>query len=111
MGARIFLFLNVPPIDRSPGAINKTSDVRMKHKSIADWNKRMRQMAMNLSAVYPDNAVFLFDSNKFFCEALDDPTSHVETAGLTNTTGYCEVYKEKLFHYFDPIWQLKLLDS
>ena len=111
MGARNFLFVNVPPMDRSPEATAQSDMPELKLKTITDWNRRLAQLSLNLSSVYPDTAVFLLDSNKLFNEVLDDPSSHIETAGYRNLTGYCEVYKQKLFHpdppspqphYYDP---------
>lgn len=95
------MFLNVPPIDRSPGTKSKR-EATLKRKSIADWNNRVSQMATNMSTVYTDTAVFIFDSNKLFEDILNDPATHPETADITYTSSYCEVYRKKLFHPDPP---------
>ena len=60
--------------------------------TVPDWNKRTKNMAMNLSTAYEDVSVFVFDTDMLFNEILDNPTNFKETKGITNVTGYCEAF-------------------
>ena len=85
-GARNFLFMNVPPMDRAPGGASSLAE------SIPDWNSRLKGMAMNLSSTYSDVSVFTFETDVLFNLILDNPSSIKETAQITNTTGSCPAY-------------------
>lgn len=93
-GARNFLFLNVPPIDRSPSVLEAGEWSQVNEAAgIATWNDRVAGLASNLSSVHADVTTFVFDSNALFTEVLDDPSSHPETSAYLNTTGYCVEYE------------------
>lgn len=93
-GARNFLFLNVPPVNRAPlttaqGPAAETSEATQ----IAAWNANVTRIASNLTSTYPDATTFVFDTNAIFSQVLDDPCSHPETCPYQNTTGYCVYYE------------------
>jgi len=90
-GARNFLFLNVPPVDRSPLATGQGAAAQASEKAdIAAWNANVTALAANLTKTYSDATTFVFDTNAVFTQVLDDPASHVETAPYKNTTNYCD---------------------
>ncbi|KAK0259867.1 hypothetical protein LTS09_005711 [Friedmanniomyces endolithicus] len=87
-GARNFLFLNTPPVDRSPLTIAQGAAAQAKEKTaIAAWNANLTAMATNLTKTYNDATTFVFDTNAVFTQVLDNPASHPETAQYSNTTG------------------------
>lgn len=93
-GARNFLFLNVPPVNRSPltkaqGAAAEALEAGY----IAAWNKNITHMAANLSATYGDVTAFVFDTNEIFSQVLDFPCSYPQTCAYLNTTDYCYYYE------------------
>jgi len=93
-GARNFLFLNVPPVNRSPltaaqGATSQTLEA----KYIATYNANITAMAANLSSTYHDATTFVFNTNQIFNQVLDNPCSHPETCPYKNTTDYCTDYE------------------
>lgn len=93
-GARNFLFLNVPPVNRSPGTlIYGNATVELEGEVIAAWNANVTKLANNLTATYSDATAFVFDTNAIFTQVLDDVCSHPQTCQYKNTTGYCTYCK------------------
>lgn len=93
-GARNFLFLNVPPINRAPQiTVLGRSNETLVAEEIADWNDRVTALSANLTRTYRDTTSFLFDTNAIFNQVLDDPCSHPETCPYKNTTDYCPAYE------------------
>ena len=87
--------MNVPPLDRDPGSLNHTDTFRASMaRYIGLFNFRLKFLAINLAARFPETTVFQFDTNWLFTLALNDPKSFAETSGFTNTTGFCSVYQQ-----------------
>jgi phospholipase/lecithinase/hemolysin len=94
-GARNFLFLNVPPTDRSPLITAQgNASVALLKADIADWNARVVNLAEGLKKRDRDTNVFTFDTNALFSEVLDDPASFEATSIYQNTTEYCVAYEK-----------------
>ncbi|KAK2758073.1 hypothetical protein FQN54_004480 [Arachnomyces sp. PD_36] len=94
-GARNFLFLNVPPVDRAPLTTEQGEEaMALEDAAIKDWNKRVVQMAGNLRTNYTGTYVAEFDYHKLFGAVMDDPSAYPETAVYKNTTGYCPEYED-----------------
>ncbi|KAL9000873.1 MAG: hypothetical protein Q9169_000628 [Polycauliona sp. 2 TL-2023] len=94
-GARNFLFMNVPPVDRSPGQLarDKASQQSMAGY-IGEFNFRLILLVYNLAVHYPATTVWLFDTNWLFARLLDNgPLAFRETAGYANLTDYCAAYQ------------------
>jgi len=96
-GARNFLFMNVPPVDRSPwmttGIPKFPGWPAFYHADIADFNSRLIEMVNKFVRTHPDVTVFMFDTHAIFSRVLNDPCDYVETCSLKNTTHYCEDYQ------------------
>lgn len=93
-GARNFLFLNVPPVNRAPLTVAAgTSAQSLEAADIANWNDRVAALSSNLTSTYGDVTSFLFDTNKVFNQVLDDPCSYHQTCAYKNTTDYCVSYE------------------
>ncbi|KAF2099755.1 hypothetical protein NA57DRAFT_75260 [Rhizodiscina lignyota] len=98
-GARNFMFLNVPPIQRAPKtalAPNASAQglVEKESTAIADWNMRLVNMASNLTSTYSDATAFVFDTYGLFNNALDNPKAYEQTKMLKNTTNFCASYED-----------------
>ncbi|KAI0391763.1 hypothetical protein F5Y17DRAFT_439248 [Xylariaceae sp. FL0594] len=92
-GGRNFVFLNVPPLDRTPLIIPQGADaVALSKADVAAWNQKVVSLAKTVKAKGNTN-VWVYDSNKSFGEVIDNPASHPESANLKNTTGYCADYQ------------------
>jgi len=76
-GARNFLFIDCPPIDRSPAVIqfvkrgNGSSMPRY-----ADWNAALRSSIASFASEHPDATALLFSSHATFTRVLDDPEGY-----------------------------------
>ncbi|KAF9037785.1 hypothetical protein BDZ89DRAFT_1157227 [Hymenopellis radicata] len=84
-GARNFLFINVPPTDRSPLMLGQSTDAQALLKStIQGFNTKLAARAQALKANSSGVQTWVWDSNAFFTTILDHPTSY----GFTNVTTY-----------------------
>lgn len=90
IGARNFLFLNVPPIERGPYV--RGWEYLIHSAAVTDWNTYLANMATNLTIAYNYTTVFHFDTNTLFNQVMDDPTWYTQTAGYKNTTDNCKEY-------------------
>lgn len=93
-GARNFLFLNVPPVERSPltkaqGAAAVTEEAA----DLAAFNTGISNLTATLKATHADTNVFSFDTHALFNTVLDDPSSFPQTSIYKNTTDYCIAYE------------------
>jgi phospholipase/lecithinase/hemolysin len=93
-GAKNFLFLNVPPVDRSPLTTAQGANASaLEAKDIAYFNSQVSVLATNLTTTHKDATAFVFDTNTLFTQVLDDPQRFPETALYKNTTNYCVGYE------------------
>ncbi|KAJ7471185.1 hypothetical protein B0H11DRAFT_2159096 [Mycena galericulata] len=67
-GARNFLFVNVPPIDRSPAKGRK--------QNYDNWNTELKKAAELFAADHTDATVMIYSSWDTFTALLDDPEAH-----------------------------------
>ena len=51
-------------------------------------------MAKAIKKEKKDVNMFIVDAHKLFTQVLDRPSSHAQTAGLKNTTSYCDAYEK-----------------
>ncbi|KAL8651476.1 MAG: hypothetical protein Q9210_003231 [Variospora velana] len=95
-GARNFLFMNVPPIDRSPGTLARDAATQARMAGyIGEFNFRLILLVYNFAVHYPDTTVWLFDTNWLFTRLLNNgPGSFQETSGYVNVTDYCTAYQQ-----------------
>jgi len=70
-GARNFLFIDVPPIHRSP-AVPKQKELMLSTRFI-DWNSALRAGIQQFCHTHPEASVFLFSSYRLFESILDMP--------------------------------------
>lgn len=94
-GARNFLFLNVPPVDRSPlTQAEGSSAIAQEAADLAAFNSDIASMAATLKKTHTDANVFTFDTNSLFTEVLDNPKSFPQTSLYKNTTNFCVAYEK-----------------
>ncbi|TBU26745.1 hypothetical protein BD311DRAFT_808224 [Dichomitus squalens] len=77
VGARNFLFINVPPIDRSPLMLAQSADAQALEKTvIAGFNSKLAARAQSFAAANSGVTTWLWDSNTAFTTVLDNPTAY-----------------------------------
>ncbi|KDQ60994.1 carbohydrate esterase family 16 protein [Jaapia argillacea MUCL 33604] len=77
-GARNFLFINVPPINRSPAVPESSRD---RAQPYATWNTKLQSCAEEFSTKHPDVTTMIYSSWMTFTRVLDDPVKHGFKAG------------------------------
>ncbi|KPM43215.1 hypothetical protein AK830_g3312 [Neonectria ditissima] len=85
-GYHNFLFINLPPTNRSPSNLNKvrpTPNATM----IQWWNSRLSNHSSQFSKSH-GSTVLVYDSFSFLSNILDNP----EDFQVANTTGFCPGY-------------------
>jgi len=93
-GARNFLFLNVPPVNRSP--LTKAEGAAAVAEEAADliaFNADIANLASTLKETHTDTNVFTFDTNTLFNKVLDNPDSFPQTSIYKNVTDFCVAYE------------------
>ncbi|KAK0221163.1 hypothetical protein EDD85DRAFT_862074 [Armillaria nabsnona] len=77
VGARNFLFVNVPPIDRSPLMLAQSTSSQALEKSVIEgFNSKLTARAASLKANHSDVTTRIWDSNAAFTAILNSPTSY-----------------------------------
>jgi len=93
-GARNFLFLNVPPVDRSPlTQAEGAAAAALEAADLAAFNTDVVNMATALKKTHTDANVFTFDTNSLFTKVLNNPASFPQTSIYKNTTNFCVAYE------------------
>jgi len=72
-GARNFLFVDVPPINRSPAA--KSASASLSPRFLR-WNASLHEMISQFAAAHSDVTIFRFSSWDTFTRIIDDPVAH-----------------------------------
>ena len=95
VGARNFLFLNVPAINYAPTTTAKGgAAVALEGLDIADFNGRLTAMAHHFAGTHVDATVFLFNTNAIFSAVLEYPATFNQTAMYKNTIDFCVAYQD-----------------
>ncbi|RAK97838.1 putative cellulose-binding GDSL lipase/acylhydrolase [Aspergillus ibericus CBS 121593] len=76
-GGRKFLFLNVPPTDRTPFFIDQGNETTAAVKSyLAVYNRNLKEKVEEWGVEKGDVTTVLYDSWSFMSKILDDPTAY-----------------------------------
>lgn len=86
-GYQNFLFVNLPPLDKTPLNVVKAEPLPNK-TMIGWWDDTLKQKSEAFGAQHKDTNVFLYDANSFLNYILDNPLDY----GIKNSTGYCPAY-------------------
>lgn len=108
-GARNFVFLNVPPVDRSPLTMGQGAGaVELEKKALAEFNCVLEDLVDDFLEQHPDVHGLLFDTVPIFNKVLDDP----EKYGFKVVNEFCKSYAT----YESPLpgallfWKAGLMD-
>ncbi|KAN0089871.1 carbohydrate esterase family 16 protein [Hyaloscypha variabilis] len=86
-GYRDFLFMNLPPLDRTPSN-QATSHPLPNSTMVHEYNAIISTSASKFSASHPGTTALVFDTYSFLSGILDNPSEY----GIKNTTGFCPNY-------------------
>ncbi|KUJ10928.1 uncharacterized protein LY89DRAFT_595545 [Mollisia scopiformis] len=103
-GARNFLLLNEPPLERTWQPAEKEKIKAKFASDVAIYNQRVKNAAFDLKKTFPDSNVFHLNTNDLFNQALDDAKAFPQTSGILNTTDPCPEYQSgtPTSDYYDP---------
>jgi len=73
--ARNFVLVDIPPIDRSPQAIDAEVAEEMEER-VKTWNELLQQQATEFGLANRDGTLLLFSSHQFLMDVLDDPLEY-----------------------------------
>ncbi|KAH8197765.1 hypothetical protein TruAng_008054 [Truncatella angustata] len=94
-GARNFLFLNVPPLEKAPTILQSSSNSTkypLMQRAVADYNEKLYKMVRQVRHNFAYTSVFFYDAHALFDAVLADPSQYGETASIHDTTSYCKDY-------------------
>lgn len=104
-GARNFLFINVPPVQRSPLIVAQGDQaITTEKEALASYNHKLvnRVAALNTDKTKAKSPVWakVFDYSTLFNKILDNGDRY----GLKNTTNFCDKYQSgtSAWDTFDP---------
>ncbi|KAI0807391.1 SGNH hydrolase-type esterase domain-containing protein [Fomes fomentarius] len=75
-GARNFLFVDVPPIHRTPIGVTFTRHDPEFSRVYQHWNSNLRERITAFAHAHPDVTTLFFSSWDTFTRVLDDPIAH-----------------------------------
>jgi phospholipase/lecithinase/hemolysin len=94
-GARNFLIINVPAVDRSQfTAAMGASAPATEKAAIAAFNSDVASMMTSFKQSHSDITYFLFDSYTLFTNILNNPETYPATAQLKVLDNYCPDYSK-----------------
>ncbi|ETS85584.1 hypothetical protein PFICI_03609 [Pestalotiopsis fici W106-1] len=88
-GYKNFLFMNLPPLDRTAG--NQRSSTPYPSKAqVNSWGSILANRTQAFQAKYSDSKAMLYDANTFLNNVLDNPSKY----GITRTNSYCAAWNQ-----------------
>jgi phospholipase/lecithinase/hemolysin len=95
-GARNFVFLDVPPIELSPGTLQYGEETVLKERGgLASFNAKLKERVKNLTKTRKGTWAKVFESSKVFTEIIEAPAEkRLEKYGIANVTEYCVAYQK-----------------
>ncbi|TVY59187.1 Acetylesterase, partial [Lachnellula suecica] len=87
-GYRNFLFMNLPPLERTPANIKPGAVPLPNSTMVSTYNALLSTAAQNFSSTHLNTNAMVFDTHTFLSGILDDPSEY----GIQNTTGFCARY-------------------
>lgn len=91
-GYRNWLFMKLPPLDRTPGNVVRAAGPLPNKTMVGWWDDALDRHASAFAAQNEDATALVFDSNTFLNHVLDNPAEY----DITNTTSYCAQYDQPL---------------
>ncbi|KAH6652619.1 hypothetical protein BKA67DRAFT_677688 [Truncatella angustata] len=89
-GFRNFLFMNLPPIDRTPA--NQRSSTPYPTKSQVNlWDSLLASKANTFQSANAGSKAMVYDANTFLNNVMSNPSAY----GITNTATYCSGWQQQ----------------
>lgn len=91
-GYKKFLFINLPPLNRSPNNLIRAAGPLPNITMIGWWDSSLDLHRLNFTEEYKDATAMLFDANTFLNHVLDNHTEY----NIPNITSFCPEYNQPL---------------
>lgn len=95
-GARNFLFLSVPPLEKTPYTTTSSANATrypLMQRAVEDYNGKLLKMAQAVRHNFAYARVFYMDAHTLFNDVIADPSQFEETAGYKDVTSFCSAYE------------------
>lgn len=90
LGYNNFLFMQLPPLNRTPPNLIRTGGP-LPNATMIDWyNEALTRYSENFAVANRGTKVMVFPTTSFLNYVLDHPAEY----GITNTTQYCPAYEQ-----------------
>ncbi|KAH7145375.1 putative lysophospholipase A [Dactylonectria estremocensis] len=89
-GYHNYLFINLPPIHRSPSYVNKAQP-SLNATMIEWWNSRLSKYSSQFFRDHKSATTLVYDSFSFLNNVLDNPSNYE----ITNTSSFCPGYNNE----------------
>jgi phospholipase/lecithinase/hemolysin len=93
-GARNFLFLDVPPLQKSPLSQKYPATLSSEQAALKDWAGRLNKLSETLKSRHPEVMARTFSTYRVFEKILENPKTFPQTTGLKEITGFCDQYSK-----------------
>lgn len=90
LGYKNFLFMKLPPLDRTPSNQKRTSGPLPNATMIERYNNALAHHSEEFQRSRLSSKVMVYDTTTFLNNVLDDPTPY----GIKNTTDFCAAYDQ-----------------
>ncbi|KIM33106.1 carbohydrate esterase family 16 protein [Serendipita vermifera MAFF 305830] len=105
VGARDFLFLTIPPVERTPFMLTTpVANRTLEHEVIADYNQQLLRKVSSFAASHRDVTVKVYDTRPIFNAVLDHPSNYgivdAVSYGNGSDVAWCnEYHPSSAFHF------------
>ncbi|KAE8151289.1 hypothetical protein BDV25DRAFT_128894 [Aspergillus avenaceus] len=89
LGYRSYLFMNLPPLDRTPSN-QKKANPSPNATQVAWFNAALEHHIDSFNRQHPDTNALLFDAHSTLNDMIDHPAGY----GIANTTSFCPGYDQ-----------------
>lgn len=88
-GFKNFLFMNLPPLDRTSANQRSKSPYPTKAQ-VNSWDGLLANRTKTWEATHTDSRAMLYDANKYLNKVMDNPSNY----GITITNSYCAAWDQ-----------------
>jgi phospholipase/lecithinase/hemolysin len=93
-GARNFLFLDVPPLQKSPMSQKYPASLSKEQAALKNWASRLDGLASALKSRHPEVMARTFSTYNVFDKIIENPRAFPQTSNLKEIADFCDQYSK-----------------